>query len=244
MIRHAAELQRRGTAPIAEAGFLNFSRPSFAEALARCVERGAVEVTIQPYFLIPGHYVRSTLPALVDDGRAAHPAVTLQVAEPFGDHPALADLVVRRLRRAEGAPATTAVVLLAHGSPDTEANGAIHRTAERVAQQTGYPATVAFLECNAPNIPEGVAAAVERGAERIVAVPYFLHAGRHVREDLPNALAAARVRHPGSELVLAEHLAYSDELIEVVQDRVNEAQPGQIDLREACGAVCSGRAPA
>ena len=37
MIRLAARLRERGVAPIAEAGFLNFSRPTIAEAVAKCV---------------------------------------------------------------------------------------------------------------------------------------------------------------------------------------------------------------
>src|SRR5690349_9572208 len=65
MIRLAARVRAAGVAPIAGAGFLNYSRPSFAEALARCAARGADEVVVQPYFLVPGKFVRVDLPRLL-----------------------------------------------------------------------------------------------------------------------------------------------------------------------------------
>src|SRR5690349_18477647 len=61
MIRLAERAHAAGVAPIVSAGFLNYSQPTFGEALAGCVENGATEVIIQPYFLIPGKYVRSDL---------------------------------------------------------------------------------------------------------------------------------------------------------------------------------------
>ena len=62
MIRLAARAREAGVAPIVEAGFLNYSRPRFAQALARCIAQGATEVVVQPYFLIPGKFVQIDLP--------------------------------------------------------------------------------------------------------------------------------------------------------------------------------------
>jgi len=52
MIRLAARLRERGIAPIAEAGFLNDSRPTLAAAVAKSVSAGATSVNVQPCFLI------------------------------------------------------------------------------------------------------------------------------------------------------------------------------------------------
>src|SRR5207249_4127788 len=65
MIRLAARARAAGVAPIVEAGFLNYSRPRFAQALARCAAKGAAEVVVQPYFLIPGKFVQEDLPRVV-----------------------------------------------------------------------------------------------------------------------------------------------------------------------------------
>src|SRR3989442_50613 len=79
MIRLAARAQAAGVAPIVGAGFLNYSRPTFAETLARCVTKGATEVVVQPYFLVPGVFVRTDLPRLLKAGQMAHPDVAMRL---------------------------------------------------------------------------------------------------------------------------------------------------------------------
>ena len=47
---------------------------------------------------------------------------------------------------------------------------------------------VGFMELNEPEIPEAIERCVEAGAQKVIAVPYFLHAGTHVADDLPGLL--------------------------------------------------------
>ena len=245
MIRHAAEVRKR-VAPIATAGFLNFSRPTFAEAVERCLKKGATSILVQPYFLIPvalpkytetdyrkhhlitcvlhsviysesvsdqmipatGYYVDVALAKLIEEEQAKRPHVTFGKAEPFSDHPALAKLVMKRLDEVETSSVDiqnvvarevtdTAVVLMAHGTPRPKANIFIERVAERVRRARDYKrVTVAYMECNAPTIADAVDEAVEAGAKRVLATPYFLQLGAHVQEDLPEAVEAAKARHP------------------------------------------------
>jgi sirohydrochlorin cobaltochelatase len=100
MIRLATRVREAGVAPIAAAGFLNYSRPTFNEALERCVASGADTIVIQPYFLVPGKFVREDVPRLLRAGQSAYPHLRFRLAEPFGDHPALARLVIRRAAEA------------------------------------------------------------------------------------------------------------------------------------------------
>jgi sirohydrochlorin cobaltochelatase len=93
-------VREAGVAPIVAAGFLNYSRPTFSEALERCVAHGADTVVIQPYFLVPGKFVREDVPRLLRAGQSAYPHLRFRLAEPFGDHPALARLVVKRAAEA------------------------------------------------------------------------------------------------------------------------------------------------
>lgn len=225
MIRLAARVREAGVAPLVSAGFLNYSRPPFAETLARAVARGASEVVVQPYFLIPGRFVSVDVPRLVAAGRAAHPAVRFALAGPLGDHPALAELVLRRARAIGGAPSQPAALLIiAHGSPDPAANWPIAALAERVQAMGLYAAVeVCYLGLNAPLIAPAIDSLVRRGVARIDAVPYFLQLGGHVAADLPAAIDAARARHPAVALGCAEHLGYDVRLAQVVAQRVREA---------------------
>jgi sirohydrochlorin cobaltochelatase len=104
MIRLAARAREAGVAPIVEAGFLNYSRPRFAQALERCIAQGAAEVIVQPYFLIPGKFVQVDLPRALKAFQAAHPAVALRLAAPFGDHRAMAELVLKRAAASQAGP--------------------------------------------------------------------------------------------------------------------------------------------
>lgn len=115
----------------------------------------------------------------------------------------------------------TAILLMGHGSRVAEANEALYRIAELVARQGNYPIVeVAFREQHPPNIQAGIDACVARGAQRILLYPYFLYAGAHVLEDLPDEMAAATRRHPGLEMVLGTPLGVHPKLAEIVCERL------------------------
>jgi sirohydrochlorin cobaltochelatase len=250
MIRLAERAQAAGVAPIVCAGFLNYSRPTFGEALARCVEGGASEVIIQPYFLVPGKFVRDDLARLAEASRLAHPELSIQVAQPFGDHPALAQLLLKRALEADELAAhpqiihqrlpqpledgtgwrplhrlhRTGLLIMAHGSPLPQSNAPIYGTAKRVRASGQYAAvTVCFMDLNKPSVPDTIDGMAARGISHMIATPYFLQLGNHVKDDLPAIIAAARARHPAATILLTEHLAYDRLLVSVIADRVAEA---------------------
>jgi sirohydrochlorin ferrochelatase len=112
---------------------------------------------------------------------------------------------------------------MGHGSRVAEANDALYRVAEMVGQQGGFAIVeVAFREQHPPNIQAGIDACVARGAQRILLYPYFLYAGAHVLEDLPDEMAVAARRHPGLEMVLSTPLGVHPKLAEIVCERIDE----------------------
>ena len=219
MIRLAALLRKRGVAPIATAGFLNFSRPTVADAVERCVRKGATHLTIQPYFLISGYYVKRVLPKLVAEAKAAHPHLTFSVAEAFEYHPALVQMVLTRAA-AERVEKNCGLLLIAHGTPHAEANAPLYRVAEAIRERSDYKVQMSFMEINEPSIAEGVQALAEQEVAQIVAAPYFLQLGGHVAADLPEAVQAEQARYPHVKLALTDYLSYDPLLAEVVTHRV------------------------
>ncbi|MBI3127598.1 MAG: CbiX/SirB N-terminal domain-containing protein [Candidatus Tectomicrobia bacterium] len=120
-----------------------------------------------------------------------------------------------------------AVLLLGHGSKAEGANEAMHRVeADLRAQHPGWIVASAFLEINHPSIPEGIDLCARRGAERIILLPYFLHLGNHVAQDLPRLMAEGQARHPGLEITLGPHLGYHPKLAEIAEERLREAMEG------------------
>lgn len=94
LVEMAARLRERGAASIVEVGFLNYTEPTFLEAVDRCVTRGATRILVAPYFLISGKFVKQDLPGQIDQARARHPEIAFLVAGVIGDHPAMAEAVL------------------------------------------------------------------------------------------------------------------------------------------------------
>jgi len=100
----------------------------------------------------------------------------------------------------------------------------MYEVADRLRKRRpGWIVESAFLEINSPSIPEGIDLCASRGAERIVLLPYFLHLGSHVQEDLPRFVREGSDRHPGVELILGPHLGFHPMLVEIVEERLAEA---------------------
>src|SRR5262249_34960389 len=96
-------------------------------------------------------------------------------------------------------PMTTALLLIAHGSRQAEANADLDHVAEGLRRRGRALVETSFLELAEPTIDEGGRRCVAGGARRVVLVPYFLSAGVHVRRDLTAARERLAERFPGVE---------------------------------------------
>ena len=79
------------------------------------------------------------------------------------------------------------------------------------------------MELAEPTIASGYAKCVERGATTVVAHPFMLAPGRHVREDVPKLLAEAASNHPGTKYLVADPLGAHSAIADVVIDRFENA---------------------
>ena len=101
------------------------------------------------------------------------------------------------------------LLLIAHGSRREASNQEIRDLAMRLAELAGpdfFTVVPSFLELAEPDIQTGVNLCVEAGATQIVAVPYFLAAGRNVVTDIPEELEAAHRRYPQIDLRQSDYL--------------------------------------
>lgn len=117
----------------------------------------------------------------------------------------------------------TAVILIAHGSRRAAANDDVREIARDLASSGDYAfVEVAYLELAAPSIPDATRSCVQRGAQRVLLMPYFLSAGRHVVEDLQAFRAELSQTHPGVSLVLCPPLGLHPLMVQIVRDRLAE----------------------
>ncbi|GBD36238.1 Sirohydrochlorin cobaltochelatase [bacterium HR36] len=122
-----------------------------------------------------------------------------------------------------GSQMATAILLIAHGSRRAEANAELEWVAARLQERLpGFFVEHAYLEIAEPTIAQGIARCLEHGVSSVILVPYFLSAGRHVREDLESARAQAAHQYPQAKFFLAEALGPHDLLVELMVLRIQE----------------------
>ena len=116
-----------------------------------------------------------------------------------------------------------ALLVMVHGSPRPESNNAMFAVVEEVKTREIYPiVSVGFMECNEPSIPDAIDDIIKQGAKSVVAVPYFLHTGNHVADDLPSALEEAQAKYPDVKFSMGDYLGHDAVIADVLMDRVRE----------------------
>src|SRR5687768_16984315 len=101
----------------------------------------------------------------------------------------------------------TALLLIAHGSRQSEANDDLHALTAALRATGEYDLVEAsFLELAQPSIETAAQSCVAQGAERVILLPYFLSAGVHVRRDLEAYRDRLATAHAPTSFVLAQPL--------------------------------------
>ena len=118
-----------------------------------------------------------------------------------------------------------ALLVMVHGSPRPIANTDMFRVIEVIRARGIFPIVEAgFMECNEPSIPEAIDRCAAAGATVITAVPYFLHTGTHVADDLPTLMEQAQAQYSHVEFRMGCYLGRSTELTDILADRVRSLQ--------------------
>lgn len=79
--------------PIVLAGFLEIASPSITDALNNCLQAGATEITILPYFLAAGKHVHRDIPEEIAPFQQANPELNIMVLPHLGSTSGMIDLM-------------------------------------------------------------------------------------------------------------------------------------------------------
>ncbi len=111
------------------------------------------------------------------------------------------------------------LLLVAHGSRRAESNAEIAVVANALRDRVKGNFTHtehAFLELAEPSIPEAIDSLVKNGATDVTILPYFLSAGRHVHEDVPEIVNAKQQQYANVKLHIAPYIGEASEMIDVL----------------------------
>ena len=79
------------------AAFLELATPSIPDAIQQCIDSGAEQIVLLPYFLASGKHVATDIPSEVDKKREQYPDIEIQLLDYFGKSSQIADMLLSHL---------------------------------------------------------------------------------------------------------------------------------------------------
>jgi len=221
-------------------GFIELSAPALREAVADLAAAspgppaaagGKTSMVAVPLMLSAAGHAKGDIPAALARERSRHHGLTWTYGRPLGPHPALIDLLDKRVA-AVGGGTSPAVLVVGRGSTDPDANADVVKTARLLWEGRDYPlAETAFVSLARPDVAEGLERCRLLGARQIVVARYFLFPG-----VLPDRVAeqatAYAAAHPELDIRYTDVLGDCDEIAALVYERYHEALAG--DIRMNC----------
>lgn len=108
----------------------------------------------------------------------------------------------------DSASAASALVLFAHGARDARWAEPLQRLQQELCRRApGIVVGLAYLEMQAPTLPDALDALVAKGVRALRVAPVFWSLGGHVARDLPALVAQFQARHPQVQVSILAPIA-------------------------------------
>lgn len=115
------------------------------------------------------------------------------------------------------------ILLVGHGSRAADGNREIEQFVQMWReQQPAWRIEVCFIEFAEPQLDAGLTLAAQ-GASRVIVVPLILNAAGHAKMEIPEHIAAARLRHPATEFVYTRHLGAVGPILHILERALKSA---------------------
>ncbi len=212
-------LQESGGYARAVPAFIQVARPSVAEALDMAYAVGSRRLVVMPHYLFPGRLTTWVRDA-ARDWSASHPEASVRVADPIGDCPELAELVVLRYRE------STALL-----RPQPDLPGVpVGAPPQPSARLRGLHMSPRDYEKNGAEIYSQSFATIEAEADLA-----------HVPESLRPAVI--RMIHASGQTDLVDDIAWSQGFAEAATTALLRGAPILCDSRMVASGIIRSRLP-
>lgn len=116
-----------------------------------------------------------------------------------------------------------AILIVGHGSRSVNAQEIFNKIVGYVKERSGFDMVEgAHMELCKPDIPEVVDKLVNKGAEEIILVPYFLYEGIHIKEDIPEIIKELSAKYKKVKFTMAKPIGDEPILAEILINRANQ----------------------
>jgi precorrin-8X/cobalt-precorrin-8 methylmutase len=217
-------------------GFLEFARPTIAEAIEKAISAHARHIVVVPALLAAATHAKNDMPSQIVSLRHDFPDIEISFGSAMDAHPLLLKLCQERIVEAEASSthivsrADTCLVLVGRGTSDPDANAEIAKICRMLEEGMGFGHSIVCYSGTAkPLVSDALKVTTKLGCKRIIVMPYFLFDGVLVKR-IYSAARALRERCDDVEVLQASYLGVHPYLVDVFMERADEGINGKANM--------------
>jgi precorrin-8X/cobalt-precorrin-8 methylmutase len=217
-------------------GYLEFARPTLAEAVQESVAAGSRRIVVVPALLFAAMHAKNDMPGELHMLQQAFPDIALHFGAALDLHPLLLRLAQQRIVEAEAQAtryvrrADTCLVVVGRGTSDPDANSEIAKLCRMLEEGMGFGASfVCYSGTARPLVADGLRAAVRLGHQRLIVLPFLLFDGILVKR-IYDAAMALTARHPEIEVLRTHYMGVHPDIADLFLERAHEGVEGRAHM--------------
>jgi sirohydrochlorin cobaltochelatase len=110
-------------------------------------------------------------------------------------------------------------LIISHGSRSSQTKAELEYLVAQLRKRSHLDMiSYAFLEIEAPSIPEGIACCYQSGVRHLLIVLNFLNSGRHVDEDIPCIVLNCRAQYPDMKITISRPVGQHPGIVDLFLD--------------------------
>jgi len=157
--------------------------------------------------------------------------IRVVIAKPLSYHDLLISIIKDRISNARVKNGIVLeddkcdILVIGHGSSDKTARTAFIHTVNEL-KPNYRSVTFCFLELDEPRIAKGIEGVISSNPNVIIIVPYFLHKGAHIKNDVVKDINSALENCNPKKIpvYITEHFGVDPKLVNMVLERTREAE--------------------
>ncbi|CEI81378.1 cobalamin biosynthesis protein CbiX [Oceanobacillus oncorhynchi subsp. incaldanensis] len=217
--RFIESVKEEVASPNQEIAFLELTAPTIAETMEKLIADGAKRFLIVPVLLFSAIQHQLDIPEELRAVQRKYPFISFEISEPFGAHPYMVDLVVKRIG-AEKNEKDTAIMLVGGGSSHLRPIQELQQIGKSVEQKLDIPVYTAFLQLGKPSLEETLEFLPYR-YKKVYVMPYLLFTGLQL-EKIEQIVFSSK-----DTFVICPNLEFDELMKKTLIKRMEEACDGE-----------------